>query len=388
MAKNSNRNLILLRVQSTVPFYSDRSNDRQTVFVTLEWNKAENEAHLNYLPGDHLGVFPENDPQLVDNIIQHLDYLDTNTVYKVLIRKSQESENDEEFVLNDNLRSCSIKEALIRYFDITTPPSQHFLSLISKFCKDQSELSILEALVNDHETYEEWKTLKHPNFFELLSEFPSLRPPAELLLTQLPNLQPRFYSISSSQQYLSQVNYSHQLIKKSNIFCTNIQPFSKSMINNSCNNALSPKLSQRKQEKIPIDLTVAVVNYRTQANKLHFGVCSNFLANVKQGQQVFGFIRSAPNFRMPEDISIPIILVGPGTGIAPFRAFWLQRYALFLSNPSLRSQFGKITLFFGCKVPSMQLYSQEIDKMLEEEIISQLYVAYSRVAGQPKVSAK
>ncbi|CAL4108292.1 unnamed protein product, partial [Meganyctiphanes norvegica] len=77
-----------------------------------------------------------------------------------------------------------------------------------------------------------------------------------------------------------------------------------------------------------IHLTVAVVEYRTQGGKgpLHQGTCSNFLKNVSPGDNVECFVRSASSFHMPSDPVVPIIMVGPGTGIAPFRSFWHQRH--------------------------------------------------------------
>lgn len=172
----------------------------------------------------------------------------------------------------------------------------------------------------------------------MLTEFGSVNPPLELIFTQLPLLQPRYYSISSS-------------------------PLSNSAFQ--------------------IDLTVAVVQYQTESGARHNGVCSNYLNNISPGHSVYGFIRSAPNFRMPKARNVPIIMVGPGTGIAPFRAFWEHRAKLRELNQT--AEYGKIKLFFGCRYPSMQLYKEEIEQMMEQGIIHEYHVAYSRDPGQPKV---
>lgn len=173
---------------------------------------------------------------------------------------------------------------------------------------------------------------------QILKEFSSVDPPLELFFTQMPLLQPRYYSISSS-------------------------PLSNSAIQ--------------------IDLTVAVVQYQTASGARHNGVCSNYLNNIPTGHDVYGFIRNAPNFRLPKEREVPIIMVGPGTGIAPFRAFWEHRYKLKQLNQT--AEYGKMKLFFGCRFPAMQLYSDDIQQMMSEGIIHEYFVAYSRKPGLPKV---
>lgn len=92
--------------------------------------------------------------------------------------------------------------------------------------------------------YEEWKMKSWPNLAEVLDEFPSVRPNASLLITQLPKLQPRFYSISSS-----------------------------------------PKATD------DIHLTVGVVTYKPVNKSIHYGVCSKWLDELKTGDMVPAFIR-------------------------------------------------------------------------------------------------
>ena len=133
-------------------------------------------------------------------------------------------------------------------------------------------------------------------------------------------------------------------------------------------------------------MTVAVVTFRTPSGSDRAGVCSKFFYETginDPGHSVYGFIRSAPNFRMPDKDDVPIIMVGPGTGIAPFRSFWLQR----LANQKIHSQkkFGPMSLFFGCRTPQVQLYKDEIEQMKEKGVLTHVAIAYSRHPSQPKV---
>lgn len=77
----------------------------------------------------------------------------------------------------------------------------------------------------------------------------------------------------------------------------------------------------------------------------------------------------------------PVILVGPGTGIAPFRAFWQQRYAERKQNKKM----GKMWLFFGCRQKEMDLYRDEKANMLSKKVLDKVYLALSREGNIPKV---
>ncbi|KAH8249806.1 hypothetical protein KR032_000188, partial [Drosophila birchii] len=154
------------------------------------------------------------------------------------------------------------------------------LTLLAGFCEDAADRERLELLVNDSSAYEDWRHWRLPHLLDVLEEFPSCRPPAPLLLAHLTPLQPRFYSISSSPRRVSD----------------------------------------------EIHLTVAIVKYRSEDGDgdERYGVCSNYLSGLRADDELFMFVRSALGFHLPSDRSSPIILIGPGTGIAPFRSFWQE----------------------------------------------------------------
>jgi sulfite reductase (NADPH) flavoprotein alpha-component len=120
-----------------------------------------------------------------------------------------------------------------------------------------------------------------------------------------------------------------------------------------------------------VHLTVAAVRYETY-DRARKGVCSTFLADsVKPGDSVQVFIQPNKNFRLPADGATPIIMVGPGTGIAPFRAFIEHRAAL--------GSTGRSWLFFGDQHYSYDfLYQLEWQDYLKEGSLTRLDVAFSR----------
>ena len=140
--------------------------------------------------------------------------------------------------------AMTLRTALTNFLDITSPPTQKMLMYFSSQVTDEQDRHSLEKLAKDHLAYEEWKLNSYPNLVEVLEEFASLKPNATLLLTQLPKLQPRFYSISSS-----------------------------------------PKVTDY------IDLTMGVVEYKPKGKSMHYGVCSKWVDEMKVGDIVPTFIR-------------------------------------------------------------------------------------------------
>jgi sulfite reductase (NADPH) flavoprotein alpha-component len=158
-----------------------------------------------------------------------------------------------------------------------------------------------------------------------LQKFSGVRPHPEAFVEALEPLQPRLYSISSSH------------------------------------NATPGKLS----------LTVDCVRYIVGKRK-RLGLASTFLAErIRPGDDVKVYIQKAHGFALPQDPKVPIIMIGPGTGIAPFRAFLLDRRATGAT--------GKNWLFFGHQRSSCDFfYSDELNAMKTAGLLTRLSLAWSR----------
>uniref|UniRef100_A0A8C4PM30 Nitric oxide synthase n=1 Tax=Equus asinus TaxID=9793 RepID=A0A8C4PM30_EQUAS len=307
-------------------------SSRTTLLIELS---SEASQGLSYLPGEHLGVFPGNQPALVQGILERVE---DGPAPDQPVRLETLDESGSYWVKDKRLPPCSLIQALTYFLDITTPPTQQLLRKLAQLATKEAERQRLETLCQPSE-YNKWKLTNSPSFLEVLEEFPSLRVSAGFLLSQLPILKPRYYSISSS----------------------------------------------RDRTPMEVHLTVAVLTYRTRDGQgpLHHGVCSTWLSSLKPQDPVPCFVRSATGFRLPENPSHPCILVGPGTGIAPFRSFWLQR----LHDAENRGlQGGRMTLVFGCRHPDEDhLYQEEMLEMARKGVLHEVHTAYSRLPGQPKV---
>ena len=163
----------------------------------------------------------------------------------------------------------------------------------------------------------------------VLHKFPNVRPHPEAFVDALSPLQPRLYSISSS-----------------------------------------PNLNLG-----GLSLTVDAVRYQINKRR-RTGVASTWLADsVEPGEELKVYVQKAHNFALPEDKSKPVIMVGPGTGVAPFRAFLQERKAS--EAP------GRNWLFFGHQKSTTDFfYQDELDALRKEGVLTRLSLAWSRDAGE------
>ncbi|XP_067008227.1 nitric oxide synthase, salivary gland [Anabrus simplex] len=296
-----------------------------------------------YQPGDHVGVFPCNRPEIVEGILKRLQSIDDpDKPVELQIQKENHTANGvvKTWVPHERLPSCSLRTLLTRFLDITTPPTPDLLQHLASIATNPEEQEKLSQLATEPTAYEDWRHWRFPHLLEVLEEFPSVCPSAPLLVAQLPLLQPRFYSISSSPSVYAK----------------------------------------------EIHITVAVVVYKTQDGEgpLHYGVCSNYLRDMQENDHIYLFVRSAPSFYLPSDLSRPVIMVGPGTGIAPFRGFWQHRMAQIQANTQGTIEFGKMWLFFGCRSNALDLYRDEKATMVKEKVLDKVFLALSREPNIPK----
>ena len=234
------------------------------------------------------------------------------------ILKALGCSGNEEEPVNGELMPFS--EALRTHFEIKLP-SKELLEEIAKRSGDQE----LNALLNGGDKDKLNDYLWGRDTLDLLLQFPNMEFSAAEFLRLLKPLQHRAYSISSSG----------------------------------------------KQHPDSVHLTVASVRYDAHGRQ-HKGVCSTFLADlVDEATDVRIFFTPNNNFRVPNDDSLPMIMVGPGTGIAPFRAFLQER--------EFRKAPGKNWLFFGDRNASTDfIYREEIEAMQASSLLTKLDLAFSR----------
>ncbi|MBD1576269.1 assimilatory sulfite reductase (NADPH) flavoprotein subunit [Vibrio sp. S11_S32] len=213
--------------------------------------------------------------------------------------------------------SLSIHSALVAKFEITSANPQ----FVTKYA-EASASKKLQKLVQDKDKLREYAG--NTQVIDVLKE-KKTKLSADELVGLLRRLTPRLYSIASSQAEVEE----------------------------------------------EVHLTVGLVEYN-QGEESRFGGASGFLArNLEEGDEVKVFIEHNNNFKLPQDDNTDVIMIGPGTGIAPFRSFIQEREA--------RDAEGKNWLFFGDRTFTQDfLYQVEWQKYLKSGVLNKLDVAFSR----------
>ncbi|CAH4035330.1 unnamed protein product [Pieris brassicae] len=119
-----------------------------------------------------------------------------------------------------------------------------------------------------------------------------------------------------------------------------------------------------------IELLVAIVKYQTKIKKPRLGLGSNWLKGLNVGDKVFGWIKKGV-FKFPA-ANIPLILIGPGTGLAPFRNLIQERVALNIADKNI------LHLFFGCRYKDGDFHCRDELQMWQKNDKISLYCAFSR----------
>ncbi len=214
----------------------------------------------------------------------------------------------------------SLRSVLLQERELKTP-SEELYALLADYARNPIEQMLLTSLLRGDEGLPESDTW---DVLDVLERFPSARPPASAVAVALEPLRPRLYSISSSQR-------------------------------------ANPN---------EVQLTVAVVRYRA-GERERKGVASTFLAERAQRHGVRVFVQPSHGFRLPPSDSTPILMIGPGTGIAPFRAFLAER--------KVRGAKGGSWLFFGERHRQCDfLYREELEASLRDGTLTRLDTAFSR----------
>ncbi len=234
----------------------------------------------------------------------------------------------------------SVGRLLGEFVELQQVATRKQIQIMSEHTRCPMTKPKFEALTGDDpastELYRSEILAKRKSVYNLMEEYPACELPFHTYLEMLSLLSPRYYSISSSPAALG---------------------------SNKCS------------------VTVGVVDApATSGRGIYKGVCSNYLASRRPGDVVHAIVRETKaGFRLPENPLTPIIMVGPGTGLAPFRGFLQERAAMKEKGQTL----GPSMLFFGCRHPEQDfLYADEL-KGYAEKGITDLHVAFSR-ADTPK----
>ncbi|MED0588436.1 assimilatory sulfite reductase (NADPH) flavoprotein subunit [Bacillus subtilis] len=276
-----------------------RGSNKETRHVELSLEGSG----LTYEPGDSLGVYPENDPELVELLLKEMNW-----------------DPEEIVTLNKQGDVRPLKEALISHYEITvlTKPLLEQAAQLT----GSDELRELLAPGNEEnvKAYIEGRDL-----LDLVRDYGPFGVSAQEFVSILRKMPARLYSIASS-------------------------------------------LSANPDE---VHLTIGAVRYDAHGRERK-GVCSILCAErLQPGDTLPVYVQHNQNFKLPKDPETPIIMVGPGTGVAPFRSFMQEREETGAE--------GKAWMFFGDQhFVTDFLYQTEWQNWLKDGVLTKMDVAFSR----------
>ena len=276
-----------------------------------------------------MSVLPRNDAALVEAVARRFGFMSADRI-RLNVGEGRRSQLPVGEVI-------SIGRLLTEFVELQQVAARRHIQVMAENTRcPMTKPKLLALCGEDDEATERYRSevlAKKKSVFDLMQEHPACELPFHLYLEMLSLLSPRYYSISSSPAAAGSL-------------CS---------------------------------VTVAVVEGPAQSgNGVFRGVCSNYLGGRRAGETVQALIRETKaGFRLPDDPKRPIIMIGPGTGLAPFRGFLQERASQKAGGTTL----GPAMLFFGCRHPEQDfLYAHEL-KAFADQGICELQVAFSRGTG-------
>ncbi|CAF1640824.1 unnamed protein product [Adineta ricciae] len=320
---------------------------------------------LSHLPGDHVCILPENTVANVNGVIIACGWQTGNELLNKPCSLAGYTQN----------KYQTLRQILTNYVDLTTPLRPHVLNILATYATDSRQQREILELGKGAQRYTDW-LINEPTVKETLEQFPSVQMDLGELIQLLPQLQPRYYSISSSSRF-----HPNQ-----------------------------------------IHISFSVVSYVTPRGVVRKGVCTNYLQQTlpklsENGQPIVTlwkrepsrvrlFISPNPHFRLPgQDIlssslpltknaggdaylplNCPLLMFAVGSGIAPFRAFWQELQVL---ERRLGSVQVERVLFMGCRTPNDFVYAMELRELTSKTSRhDKLFTAVIPVYSREKMGVK
>jgi len=285
-------------------------------------------SNIRYDPGDVLMIRPCNSDKSVDTFFELFPHLDPNRKFRLVAA-------DANTALPMFLPTpCTIHWAVKRFLDVNAIPRLYFWELLAAFTDDENEKEKLDEFLTPEGTQDLWDYCNRVrrNCLEVLHDFPfaTRRIPFEYLFDLMTPLQPRAFSIASAQA----------------------------------------------KHGDTLEILMAVVRYKTKLFEPRLGVCSNWLASLDpqvDSDRSKALIWTRGGTMSFPATATPMILIGPGTGVAPFRSLIHHRAATVKASSDCL-----LFLFFGCRHQSKDFYCATEWSDLEARGLLKLFPAFSR----------
>ncbi|GAA6217421.1 methionine synthase reductase isoform X1 [Lates japonicus] len=305
---------------------------------------------MAYQPGDSFDVFCPNKATEVDGMLHRLGLQDQRN-YHVHVSLKKDNKKKGAQVPSYIPQNISLLYLLTWCLEIRSVPKKAFLRALVEHTGDSVQRRRLQELCSKQGGADYNQYVRDPSLsvLELLTAFPSCQPPLSLLIEHLPKLQPRPYSAASSRlKHPGKLHFVFNVVEFP--ACSGRPAGRRGLCTGWLFDLINPGLVFPGKAECSGSLTLPKIHVSLRPN------CS---------------------FRPPSDPLVPFIMVGPGTGVAPFIGFLQQRENERQENPE--AVFGETWLFFGCRHRDRDyLFREELEGFVCSGTLSHLKVCFSR----------
>ncbi|GFS96404.1 methionine synthase reductase [Nephila pilipes] len=334
-------------------------NVKNTLELTFQFEKK----NIAYLPGDSFGFICSNHEDEVSTLLKRLNiFHHAETPVSLYIPDSVVKKKKLPSYILPHL---SLKDVFMYCIEICSVPKKILLRVFAEYTSDVKEKNALLFLSSPvgAKIYTNCIRKHSLCILDILMHYQSCVPPVETLLEYLPFLKPRFYSVASSPL---QDDSCFKIVF--NVLKFKAEGGRYKDREGVCTGWLK-KLSTKFLES---DKTEASLVNKMSALTLNCLECGLYI-----------YKRMNNYFYLPADSKCPIIMVGPGTGVAPFIGFLQHREILLKTNETVNN-FGDTWLFYGCRYCEKDfLYKSELKRLHSSRVLTYLHVSFSREAVLP-----
>lgn len=316
---------------------------KKSLLVSLDLKECD----MDYRPGDSISVICYNSCSEVDMLLDRLGVSDSADLCMTLT-VIPDTKKRRASVPAHITPVTTLRHALTTACNIRETPTKALIRVLLEYTSQPKEIRRMQELCSKEgaQIYTSVVREKRVSLLDFLFAFPSCRPPLERILEHLPRLQPRPYSACSCSQV----------------------------------------------DKDRLDFVFNVVDLPGRVQEARYfhrrGVCTGWLDDITNGIQAGEseqpiieipiFLRTNQHFRPPSDLSQPLIMIGPGTGVAPFIGFLRERQ-YYRQQMTQDEGYGETWLVYGCRHSKRDfLFKEELQQFESDETLSCLCVALSR----------
>lgn len=301
-------------------------------------------GQYDYPPGAVLTIYPKNFPSDVSTILDLMSWTSIADKPLQFVPTHEELAHTENYPPAPlSVADFTLRSLLTDHLDIMAIPRRSFFEHLMQYTTDEMHLERLRDFTSPElvdELYD-YTTRPRRSILEVLGDLPAVKLPWQKVCSVIPLMRGRQFSIASGGHLKD---------------ARSLAPFAKSTV-----------------PQTRIDLLIAIVKYKTIMKRIRQGVATRYIATLRAGQQITVTLQKGGLGLSDDDLHKPVVMIGPGTGVAPMRSLAYERLK-WRATGAADADVGMDLLFFGCR-------NKDVDEYFKSEwnkMNVTVHTAYSR----------